>query len=37
MSTVEVPVVGHEAVVPASGPVSGGLCPPDTAVWLRTS
>lgn len=25
----------HEAVLPASGPLTAGELPPDTAVWLR--
>jgi alpha-glucosidase len=26
----------HDAVLAVSGPLDGGLLPPDTAVWLRT-
>jgi alpha-glucosidase len=36
MSTVEVPLLDHEKILLASGPLPGGLLPPDTAVWLRT-
>jgi alpha-glucosidase len=36
MSTVDVPLVAHEAVLLASGPLPDGVLPPDTAVWLRT-
>ena len=26
----------HERVILASGPLTGGMLPPDTAVWLHT-
>jgi alpha-glucosidase len=35
MSTVDVPLPAHEAVLLASGPLPGGMLPPDTTVWLR--
>jgi alpha-glucosidase len=37
MSTVEVALPVHASVLIASGPLSGGLLPPDTAAWLRTA
>ncbi len=36
MSTVDAPLIGHEEILIASGPMSEGGLPPDTAVWLRT-
>ncbi len=36
LSPVPVPLPAHTAVLLASGPLTDGLLPPDTAVWLRT-
>ena len=33
---VELPQGLGDEILLASGPVSGGLLPPDTAAWLRT-
>ena len=36
LSGVPVPLIEHTAVLLASGPLTDGLLPPDTTVWLRT-
>ena len=35
ISAGPVPLPPHEALLLASGPLDGGLLPPDTAAWLR--
>jgi alpha-glucosidase len=35
LSAVSVALPPHAAVLLASGPLDGGLLPPDTTVWLR--
>jgi alpha-glucosidase len=37
LSAERVELPPHDEVLLASGPLSDGLLPPDTAVWLRTS
>jgi alpha-glucosidase len=36
LSAAPVPLPAHAGVLLASGPLDGGLLPPDTTVWLRT-
>ena len=36
LSDVPVALPAHAAVILASGPLTDGLLPPDTSVWLRT-
>jgi alpha-glucosidase len=36
LSGAPVPLFEHSSVLLASGPLTDGLLPPDTAVWLRT-
>ena len=35
LSAEPVPLSPHSAVLLASGPLDGGLLPPDTTAWLR--
>jgi len=35
LSSDPVPLVPHDEVLLASGPLADGELPPDTAVWLR--
>jgi alpha-glucosidase len=37
LSPAPVELPAHAAVILASGPLTGGLLPPDTAAWLRTA
>ncbi|MFC1416241.1 glycoside hydrolase family 13 protein [Streptacidiphilus cavernicola] len=37
LSDTPQPLPAHHAVLLASGPLDGGLLPPDTAVWLRAN
>ncbi|GAA4714454.1 glycoside hydrolase family 13 protein [Phytohabitans rumicis] len=37
LSAAAVPLPAHDAVLLASGPLDGGVLPPDTAAWLRIS
>jgi alpha-glucosidase len=37
LSAAPIALPPHEAVLLASGPLSDGLLPPDTAVWLSVS
>ena len=36
LSATPVGLPSHRAVILASGPLDGGMLPPDTTVWLRT-
>ncbi len=36
LSTASVPLPPHQGLLLTSGPLDGGLLPPDTAAWLRT-
>jgi|GEM_PF-4865133 alpha-glucosidase len=35
LSAAPVRLPGHDSVLLASGPLTNGLLPPDTSVWLR--
>ena len=37
LSAAAIELPPHDAILLASGPLEGGLLPPDTAVWLRAA
>jgi alpha-glucosidase len=37
LSAEPAPLPAHDEVLRASGPLAGGLLPPDTAAWVRTT